>query len=663
MPDRQTTYCQKILPVAAVALVFVFSGTTTALADEDTGSSHVWGESFGADIDAAGSAVGDAAGDAYDYVFGSDTYDDVEELGSDAIGYTGDVLDGAGDLKGELEGTIKDANEAISETVGEFNELSNKTLGEIQELRDQTVGKINETYDRVYDETIGEYVDLYDLTIREFEELYDVTIESAEGLYDMTIGQLEIFYDLTIGALIDITEGLYDMTIGSVVELVEDLSDKTIETIEDLFDALYDGTIGAATDAIEDFFEGIYDETIGTIADLFGFDDDEELEELAHKLWTGSMSDMSREVATNRFMTAADTAKIIDASEMQRSMLEKNRLRAKYHHELQPSELVCSIGTVIRPVSATRDGARAASNSIQSTGLNRDLGSVSVSETGEEAITESKEMRARRTQYDERYCSPHEGGINAMEERCQAEPGSRRKNMDFSATIDVPMTIAESGYLESESSDDVGSGKTDTDALLTNLVGYDLSRRASSTGVSEEAEAGDPKTESRTWQQTRSMSLLRGPARDAIAAIIAEKSEGVEQNGEFIRSAFASIGMGEEEIRDLVGEKPSAYAVGEVISKILYQNPDFYVALGEGINGATAAGVAMLAAQLMEDRNRYEACLRTEMVLAALLEAKLRGWQEKLDARRQTTQRGTGSGNSPDTDADSGSGSEEETDT
>jgi hypothetical protein len=78
-----------------------------------------------------------------------------------------------------------------------------------------------------------------------------------------------------------------------------------------------------------------------------------------------------------------------------------------------------------------------------------------------------------------------------------------------------------------------------------------------------------------------------------------------------------------EEIRAYIGDNPSYYAQMKVLSKILYQRPQFYVDLYDKPANVQRMAVAIQAATLMRKRDLYRSYLRSEMTLAVMLETAL----------------------------------------
>ena len=78
-----------------------------------------------------------------------------------------------------------------------------------------------------------------------------------------------------------------------------------------------------------------------------------------------------------------------------------------------------------------------------------------------------------------------------------------------------------------------------------------------------------------------------------------------------------------DEIDRILGERPSYYAQMEVLTKKIYQTPDFYTNLYDKPANVERIGASIDAITLMNQRDRYESLLRQEMLTSLLVEEAL----------------------------------------
>ncbi len=83
------------------------------------------------------------------------------------------------------------------------------------------------------------------------------------------------------------------------------------------------------------------------------------------------------------------------------------------------------------------------------------------------------------------------------------------------------------------------------------------------------------------------------------------------------------FGLSAADIDEYLGERPSYYAQMEVLTKKIYQDPNFYVNLYDKPTNVKRIGAAMDAILLMNQRDRFESLLRREMLSATLIENTL----------------------------------------
>jgi hypothetical protein len=75
---------------------------------------------------------------------------------------------------------------------------------------------------------------------------------------------------------------------------------------------------------------------------------------------------------------------------------------------------------------------------------------------------------------------------------------------------------------------------------------------------------------------------------------------------------------------------PSYYAQMEVLTKKIYQNPDFYTNLYDKPANVERKEVAMQAIGLMQKFDLFKSYLRTEASLSVLLETSIQDLQDKV---------------------------------
>ena len=124
----------------------------------------------------------------------------------------------------------------------------------------------------------------------------------------------------------------------------------------------------------------------------------------------------------------------------------------------------------------------------------------------------------------------------------------------------------------------------------------------------------------------RALMAKRSVAINSIARIGALKSKGDDQSEPFLYAIMEELGgtsMSNVQIENYLGDHPSYYAQMEVLTKKLYQNPNFYAELMDKPANVVRKDVSLQAAELMQKRDIYRSLLRSEAIIATMLETAL----------------------------------------
>src|SRR5690606_22365434 len=99
----------------------------------------------------------------------------------------------------------------------------------------------------------------------------------------------------------------------------------------------------------------------------------------------------------------------------------------------------------------------------------------------------------------------------------------------------------------------------------------------------------------------------------------------------FMKALFREFGLADEDIDDILGEYPSYYAQMEVLTRKIYQDPDFYTNLYDKPVNVKRIGASMEAIQIMQDRDFFESALRREMLTSLMVEEALSHHADQLN--------------------------------
>lgn len=136
----------------------------------------------------------------------------------------------------------------------------------------------------------------------------------------------------------------------------------------------------------------------------------------------------------------------------------------------------------------------------------------------------------------------------------------------------------------------------------------------------------------------RGILAKRSVAQNSFNAIIGLKSEGtpssVDLGENHMSVVMRQLGMNDDdEIRQYLHDRPSYYAQMELLTKKLYQTPQFYTNLYDKPANIDRTRAAMRAIGLMQNMDMYNSRLRNEMLLAVMTELEIARAQRVINDR------------------------------
>jgi hypothetical protein len=317
---------------------------------------------------------------------------------------------------------------------------------------------------------------------------------------------------------------------------------------------------------------------------------------------------------------------LLDAKYGLETQQEIQRLTAQAHKDYHTSDQMCRFGTFIRSVQRAEEKTafdkRALSRVLMNTYLNTEHASSSEGYAAD--------VDARLKQFREVYCDPKDnstGDVDGLAYICDHEQDQNpakglvggqdlnrlNKDIDFGRTADAPLTI------DIDFADPVKSAEEeDIVALARNLYWP----RVLGSGKEEQMNGKFP-----AYMNARHIFAVQNVAHNSFANYIAMKSKSppeIEKSGwRFMKSLLLQFGLKEGEIDKLIGEYPSYYAQMEILTKKIYQDPDFYTHLYDKPVNIDRIGVSLEALKIMQERDFYEANLRREMLNSLLVQDAL----------------------------------------
>ena len=208
---------------------------------------------------------------------------------------------------------------------------------------------------------------------------------------------------------------------------------------------------------------------------------------------------------------------------------------------------------------------------------------------------------------------------------------SRNKDIDYTRTIDSALT------LDIDFTDNTMWGdEVDLFGLASNLYDHNVSIRVPESLF-------DSATDEQSVLDVRSIAAKRSVAEESLFTIAGMKSPGSDSSifcntitgcstgtlG-YMSVLLKDLGIQPDEIIATYGIRPSYYAQMEVLTKKVYQNPDFYTNLYDSPANVERKGATLQAIGLMQDFDTLESYLRSEMMLSVILELEIMKLQESV---------------------------------
>lgn len=312
------------------------------------------------------------------------------------------------------------------------------------------------------------------------------------------------------------------------------------------------------------------------------------------------------------------------------------KLTAEAVRDYMPSEAICRFGSLSTSLAATEQKAKSGQLLMSELNLARNLGTYL--NIGSEGL--GNDHYNRTAYFLTTFCNQvDENGAIGMANFCAATSTNTRRfnrDIDFARTLGVPETIN-----ATLTNNDTSPTESDLIMLGYNLYGNtQFSKRADRDMLTKASLQ-------QIYQLTRSVSAKRSLAQNTFNAIVGLKSTGTPASFAHIDNMLRDLGMTTTD-RDVyfavtvmdggmtAMSDASYYAQMELLTKRLYQNPAFYANLMDTQANVSRQNTAMESFELMQDRDIFQSMLRSEQLLALLVELQAVKSQSNIENRMTT---------------------------
>ncbi|MGN7437362.1 MAG: hypothetical protein ACTHOO_01865 [Alcanivorax sp.] len=389
--------------------------------------------------------------------------------------------------------------------------------------------------------------------------------------------------------------------------------------------------------------------------------------------WSSALIRMSLELTTVMVMQTEAIGMFIDARIQLKTQRKHQELMARAHKDYHPSEQMCRIGTFIRSVAHSETKGEVDKHFLNKMLMDEYMGVENTAASHSLKIYENAKIQ----QYADVFCDQKDND-SAASAICDivgsGTPGQQlarlNKDVDYTRTLAVPLT------LDVDFTDATATGdEEDVIALVKNLYfpsnfdisdiesvekdprGHYASRSYAAkmgvahntfiniVGMKARAPEGQATTATASAPPPPSFGDSTPPTTRPAPTALAEDAgwaymkallrefglQPIDMNGNGSTTDSADMTI-EDQIDEILGERPSYYAQMEVLTKKIYQSPNFYTNLYDKPANVKRIGASLDAITIMHQRDRFESLLRREMLTSVLVEEALAEHVEEVNA-------------------------------
>ncbi|MCB1682643.1 MAG: hypothetical protein H6858_08155 [Rhodospirillales bacterium] len=366
--------------------------------------------------------------------------------------------------------------------------------------------------------------------------------------------------------------------------------------------------------------------------------------------YTKALAMMTEQLSAVMMQQAEIIGAFFDAKMQLETQRKLQELMARAHKDYHPSEQICRFGTFVKSLAHTERAFELDMRALNVALLNSTL-SVQDDSSAEGP---KEEVLNRITQFRTKFCNPRDNN-DSLDVLCAgltaATPVQRErfnKDVDYFRTIDSKLTL-DANF---------------ADATLTNEEEeiFALAQNLYLPNTFDELETNDVTENPLSHYNSRKHAAVMAAAQNSFVNIVGMKTSAppgqasvapgawppnivppppnalAEDAGwtymkAFIRELGGPVVIPDAEIHQYLGERPSYYAQMEVLTKKIFESPNFYTNLYDKPANVDRIGAAIDAIGLMNMRDRFDSSLRREMLTALLVEDALQSHVERVTIR------------------------------
>ena len=335
-------------------------------------------------------------------------------------------------------------------------------------------------------------------------------------------------------------------------------------------------------------------------------------------IWVSAFQQMTTQITTMMMQQVQIVGTFFDAKHQLETQALIQEKAAQAHKDYQPSTQMCEFGTFVRNLANTEKRSDLTKTALTRAMLDRAL-ATGDSKTSKDGM----DQRTKKRALIDKFCNSVDNAKqNALLCDGTYKPEQVNADINFTRSIDAPLTL-DINLLDTNIKPD----EENIFAFLDYIFMHDRFPWMSQSKTVLFNFIGP-------YQDMRSIIAMRSVAQNSFAEIIAQKTAGPdnadESVGPFMKALLREIGIADDDIETTIGKNPSYYAQMEMLTKKIYQHPEFISNLYDKPANVKRIRAAMTAIKLMQDRDIHDALLRREMLMSMMLELKLRDQQNDL---------------------------------
>jgi len=406
---------------------------------------------------------------------------------------------------------------------------------------------------------------------------------------------------------------------------------------------------------------------------------------IAHRVWWVSifwednllpaLMLMAEQLTTVAVKQTEIVGGFIDAKHQMETQQTLQKITARAHKDYHPSTGMCEFGSSIKSLAASERLGEANTIVLSQRSMDRGLGNANTAAAG----GKSTDSESRLKQFREIYCN-YKDNNSALDYMCEHDQDENtanstprnanipdgigghhqlrlNKDIDYGRTIDFPWTLDVNLV---DGADTPTAEEEDIFAMAANLYGRDVFARPQGEDL---LQGNDPQSLTpmqQAYMDARAVLAKRSVAENSYNALVGMKASGTAGSRDFLEALLLELGVEDDstdvrlhqgnasaatppayntndvsQLDALLGENPSYHAQMEVLTKKIFQNPDFYTNLYDKPANVERKGVAIQAIGLMQKFDLLKSNLRNEASQSVLLELAVIELQGEIEEELQ----------------------------